>query len=97
MKWRTKIIDWSPPRQFIDLQVRGPYALWHHQHTFTPTPSGGTDCRDRVARGMPVWYLVPDGVVQYIEKRGLYRGGVSGPARDTDHRPSDDHLQEVPR
>ncbi len=31
-----------------------------------------TDCRDRVARGMPVWYLVPDGVVQYIEKRGLY-------------------------
>lgn len=34
-----------------------------------------TDCRDRVARGMPVWYLVPDGVVQYIEKRGLYRSG----------------------
>jgi nicotinate-nucleotide adenylyltransferase len=32
-----------------------------------------TDCRDRVERGMPVWYLVPDGVVQYIEKRGLYR------------------------
>ena len=31
-----------------------------------------TDCRDRVARGMPVWYLVPDGVVQYIEKRSLY-------------------------
>jgi nicotinate-nucleotide adenylyltransferase len=26
-----------------------------------------------VERGMPVWYLVPDGVVQYIEKRGLYR------------------------
>ena len=34
-----------------------------------------TDCRDRVRRGMPVWYLVPDGVVQYIEKRGLYRDG----------------------
>ncbi len=34
-----------------------------------------TDCRQRVARGMPVWYLVPDGVVQYIEKRGLYRDG----------------------
>src|SRR3569833_48385 len=33
-----------------------------------------TDCRDRVRRGMPVWYLVPDGVVQYIEKRGLYHG-----------------------
>lgn len=33
-----------------------------------------TDCRERVRRGFPVWYLVPDGVVQYIEKRRLYRG-----------------------
>ena len=31
-----------------------------------------TDCRDRVRRGMPVWYLVPDGVVQYINKHSLY-------------------------
>jgi len=30
-------------------------------------------CRTRVAEGLPVWYLVPDGVVQYIAKRGLYR------------------------
>ncbi|WP_433725890.1 nicotinate-nucleotide adenylyltransferase [Actinoplanes sp. CA-051413] len=30
-------------------------------------------CRQRVADGEPVWYLVPDGVVQYIAKRGLYR------------------------
>jgi nicotinate-nucleotide adenylyltransferase len=32
-----------------------------------------TDCRDRVRQGHPVWYLVPDGVVQYIEKHHLYR------------------------
>ena len=32
-----------------------------------------TDCRDRVHRGFPVWYLVPDGVVQYISKHHLYR------------------------
>jgi len=32
-----------------------------------------TDCRVRVAGGKPVWYLVPDGVVQYIAKRRLYR------------------------
>jgi nicotinate-nucleotide adenylyltransferase len=32
-----------------------------------------TDCRARVAKGEPVWYLVPDGVVQYIGKHGLYR------------------------
>jgi nicotinate-nucleotide adenylyltransferase len=32
-----------------------------------------TDCRRRVSHGRPVWYLVPDGVVQYISKRDLYR------------------------
>jgi nicotinate-nucleotide adenylyltransferase len=32
-----------------------------------------TDCRERVSRGNPVWYLVPDGVVQYIAKHHLYR------------------------
>jgi nicotinate-nucleotide adenylyltransferase len=32
-----------------------------------------TDCRSRVNRGYPVWYLVPDGVVQYISKHHLYR------------------------
>jgi nicotinate-nucleotide adenylyltransferase len=57
-----------------------------------------TDCRERVARGMPVWYLVPDGVVQYIEKRGLYRdgphrlasdGGRDGTTAATPHSPGD--------
>jgi nicotinate-nucleotide adenylyltransferase len=32
-----------------------------------------SDCRERVATGRPVWYLVPDGVVQYIAKHRLYR------------------------
>lgn len=36
-----------------------------------------TDCRARVASGEPVWYLVPDGVVQYIGKYGLYQSGVT--------------------
>jgi nicotinate-nucleotide adenylyltransferase len=31
-----------------------------------------TDCRNRTAQGEPVWYLVPDGVVQYIAKHSLY-------------------------
>ncbi|MFM6939261.1 MAG: nicotinate-nucleotide adenylyltransferase [Rhodoluna sp.] len=33
-----------------------------------------TDIRNRVAAGMPIWYLVPDGIVQFIAKHGLYRG-----------------------
>lgn len=34
-----------------------------------------TDCRGRVSNGSTVWYLVPDGVVQYISKHDLYRSG----------------------
>jgi len=34
-----------------------------------------TDCRARRSKGEPVWYLVPDGVVQYINKHGLYLDG----------------------
>ena len=37
-----------------------------------------TDCRARVKAGYPVWYLVPDGVVQYISKHHLY-------VRDSEH------------
>ena len=36
-----------------------------------------TDCRSRRARGEPVWYLVPDGVVQYISKHDLYAGTLA--------------------
>jgi nicotinate-nucleotide adenylyltransferase len=55
-----------------------------------------SDCRARVGRGMPVWYLVPDGVVQYIEKRGLYREGRHRPVPDP-ARHTDTDFQEVPR
>jgi nicotinate-nucleotide adenylyltransferase len=37
-----------------------------------------SECRARVAAGEPVWYLVPDGVVQYIAKRGLYQRQAGG-------------------
>jgi nicotinate-nucleotide adenylyltransferase len=36
-----------------------------------------TECRARVAHGEPIWYLVPDGIVQYITKRRLYSVGGS--------------------
>ena len=53
MRWRTKIIEFTPERQFIDLQVRGPYALWLHQHSFAEV-EGGVECRDRVVYRLPV-------------------------------------------
>lgn len=39
-----------------------------------------TDCRRRAAEAHPIWYLVPDGVVQYVSKRGLYRKDSAGTA-----------------
>jgi nicotinate-nucleotide adenylyltransferase len=36
-----------------------------------------TDCRDRVSRGEPIRYLVPDGVLEYVAKRHLYAGSPS--------------------
>jgi ligand-binding SRPBCC domain-containing protein len=55
VRWRTKIIDWSPPRQFVDLQIRGPYLLWHHQHRFEPLGDGQrVRCFDRVIYALPV-------------------------------------------
>lgn len=47
-----------------------------HRVTIVEIPAlaiSSTACRDRVLAGEPVWYLVPDGVVQYIAKRSLYR------------------------
>lgn len=41
-----------------------------------------TDCRERARAGMPVWYLVPDGVVQYIAKRRLYDSRGADADRD---------------
>ena len=38
-----------------------------------------TTCRERVGAGAPIWYLVPDGIVQYISKRGLYRQAERDP------------------
>jgi len=47
MRWRTEIETWEPPFRFTDRQLRGPYRLWHHTHTFEER-DGGTLCRDEV-------------------------------------------------
>jgi nicotinate-nucleotide adenylyltransferase len=43
-----------------------------------------TDCRERKQRGEPVWYLVPDGVVQYIAKHDLYPASLVEPVETND-------------
>ena len=34
VSWLTEITEWDPPHRFVDEQVRGPYSLWHHTHSF---------------------------------------------------------------
>ncbi|MEV0566388.1 nicotinate-nucleotide adenylyltransferase [Dactylosporangium sp. NPDC050588] len=81
-----KILSWKDARDLFDLAhfvgVTRPGFELDASHlpadsvSLVQVPAmaiSSTDCRRRVASGKPVWYLVPDGVVQYIAKRGLYR------------------------
>ncbi|MGJ6979616.1 nicotinate-nucleotide adenylyltransferase [Aestuariimicrobium soli] len=52
-----------------------------------------TACRERVSEGQPIWYLVPDGIVQYINKRGLYAQGFANPEND---QPDNDQPDPTP-
>jgi ligand-binding SRPBCC domain-containing protein len=53
ISWRTRIEAWDPPRRFVDAQLRGPYVLWHHTHTFGDDGAGGTILGDRVRYALP--------------------------------------------
>ena len=48
VQWLTSIQAWEPPHRFVDVQVRGPYALWHHTHELVPDGPGATLMHDTV-------------------------------------------------
>jgi ligand-binding SRPBCC domain-containing protein len=53
LRSRTRIAVWDPPRRFVDVQLSGPYRVWHHTHEFEPAAAGGTLMRDIVRYAMP--------------------------------------------
>jgi nicotinate-nucleotide adenylyltransferase len=82
----AQILSWHRAEELFDLAHLVGVTRPGHTLSDPGLPQGGvslvevpamaissTDCRERVGRLLPVWYLVPDGVVQYIQKRDLYR------------------------
>lgn len=76
LRWRTRIARWEPPHAFVDEQLRGPYRLWHHTHTFT-AENGGTRLGDEVLmrpRGGPLAGLLMKALVRRdVERIFRYR------------------------
>ena len=52
LRWRTRIADWKPGDRFTDVQERGPYQLWEHEHRFRPL-GGGVLMTDVVRYALP--------------------------------------------
>ncbi len=69
IRWRTEILEWDPPRGFVDTQLRGPYALWHHTHRFE-SRDGGTLCTD-VVRYRPRGWLLAGLVNRLLVERDV--------------------------
>jgi ligand-binding SRPBCC domain-containing protein len=67
VRWRTRIEAWEPPHRFVDAQVRGPYSLWEHTHTFEEDGPEATIIRDRVH------YSIPFGPLGELADRLLVR------------------------
>jgi len=68
--WKTLIQDWTPSRRFVDTQLSGPYALWHHTHTFDPLPGERTLMTDTVR------YAIGLGTLGEVAHRALVRRDV---------------------
>jgi nicotinate-nucleotide adenylyltransferase len=85
----AQILSWKDVQELWDLAHFVAVSRPGHELTVSGLPQAdvsllevpalaisSTDCRERVNRDFPVWYLVPDGVVQYISKHHLYRSAA---------------------
>ena len=79
IRWRTRILEWNPPLVFVDLQLQGPYRLWHHTHTFR-SENGSTVMQDIVKYELP---LGPLGELAHTVKVRSDVGRIFDFRRDT--------------
>lgn len=66
LPWITTITEYEPRRRFLDVQTKGPYATWEHEHTFEQV-GRHTVMRDRVR------YQLPFGILGSIVHRLIVR------------------------
>ena len=68
LKWRTEITVWEPPYRFIDVQLKGPYRIWIHEHIFEQQ-GNRTVMHDHVQYLSPGWFIEPLIEKWYIRKQ----------------------------
>lgn len=66
--WQTEISEWNPPYSFVDSQLKGPYKIWIHQHSFVDKETY-TEMYDTVEFLSPGWILEPLINRFFVEKR----------------------------
>jgi ligand-binding SRPBCC domain-containing protein len=64
--WRTLITEYDPPDSFVDVQLKGPYKLWHHTHRFVDNHSNTTIIDE-------IRYIVPFGILGRLMNRIFIR------------------------
>lgn len=67
LRWVTEFEAWSDGARFVDVQLRGPFATWWHEHRFERRPDGTTRMEDTV------YYRVPFGPLGWIAERLFVR------------------------
>ena len=71
LHWRTLITYYDKPKKFVDQQIKGPYSLWHHTHTFEEK-DGGTIIKDSLT------YAIPMGIIGRIVHFLYIRHDING-------------------
>jgi ligand-binding SRPBCC domain-containing protein len=95
IRWQSKISVWEPPHRFVDRQIRGPYRVWIHEHTFAEV-DGGTLVGDTVEYAAPGGMLLQKlflardlrRIFAYRQERLRQKFGRSKPQDPTTVQPS---------
>ena len=87
LRWRSEITVWDPPHRFADVQVKGPYRQWIHEHSFEEK-DGGTLAGDRVqyavwGGALANWLVVRRDVERIFDYRRETLAAMFGSGKDS--------------